>query len=87
MIYDEPKDWPHPARQYLGNVLLKAGNYAEAEKVFKKDLEVNPNNGWSFTGLATALSKQGKKQEAATAEADARKAFEKSDTKVIQPVF
>ncbi len=32
MIYDEPKDWVHPARQYLGTVLLKAKQYAARRK-------------------------------------------------------
>ena len=87
MIYDEPKDWVHPARQYLGTVLIKAGKYAEAEKAFREDLKANPNNGWSYTGLAIALAKQGKKSDAASAETLAKKAFERSDTKITAAVF
>ena len=87
MIYDEPKDWPQPARQYWGNVLLKAGQYAAAEQVFEKDLELNPDNGWSLTGLSTALAKQGKTAEAAAIKKQAAKAFEKSDVKVTAAVF
>jgi tetratricopeptide (TPR) repeat protein len=87
MIYDEPKDWPQPARQYLGNVLIKAGDYTNAEKAFREDLEINPNNGWSLTGLATSLAKQGKDKEAASAETLAHKAFERSDVKITQAVF
>jgi tetratricopeptide (TPR) repeat protein len=51
MIYDEPKDWMHRVRQYLGNVLFKKKKYTEAERVKKEDLKINPNNGWSLTGL------------------------------------
>jgi tetratricopeptide (TPR) repeat protein len=87
MIYDEPKDWQQPARQYLGNVLIKAGNYTNAEKTFREDLEINPNNGWSLTGLAISLAKQNKNKEAASAKALAGKAFERSDVKITQAVF
>ncbi len=87
MIYNEPKDWVHPARQYLGTVLIKAGKYAEAEKAFTEDEKRNPNNGWSYTGLATALAKQGKNTEAASAEKLARKAFERSDVTITAAVF
>ena len=87
MIYNEPKDWVHPARQYLGTVLIKAGKYAEAEKAFRKDLQINPNNGWSYTGLAAALTKQGKKKDAEITEILAKKAFERSDVKITDAVF
>ncbi len=53
LIYNEPRDWLLPARQYLGAALIKAGNYKEAVEIFKKDLQINPNNGWSLTGLLT----------------------------------
>ena len=53
LIYTEPRDWLLPARQYLGAVLVKAGKYKEAILVFGNDLEINPNNGWSLTGIAT----------------------------------
>ncbi len=87
MIYDEPKDWVHPARQYLGTVLLKAGNYADAEKTFKEDLQNNPANGWSYTGLVIALNKQGKKKEAAAVETLLKKAFAHSDVKITAAVY
>ncbi|HYC27709.1 MAG TPA: tetratricopeptide repeat protein, partial [Chitinophagaceae bacterium] len=51
LVYNEPRDWLLPARQYLGSALLKANKFAEAEAVYKKDLVINPANGWSLTGL------------------------------------
>ncbi|MES1223412.1 MAG: hypothetical protein ABUT20_48400, partial [Bacteroidota bacterium] len=87
MIYDEPKDWVHPARQYLGTVLIKASRFSEAEKIFKDDLKINPNNGWSYIGLATALAKQKKNKEASSARMLARKAFARSDIKIANAVF
>lgn len=87
MIYNEPKDWVHPARQYLGAALLKAGKYADAVKAFEDDEKINPQNGWSYTGLAIAFAKQGKQKEAASAKVLANKAFEGTDVKITAPVF
>ena len=87
MIYNEPKDWVHPARQYLGSVLLKAKKYATAEKVYEEDLVINPHNGWSLNGLAIALSKQGQKAKALTIKQQADKAFAKNDITITGSVF
>jgi tetratricopeptide (TPR) repeat protein len=87
MTYDEPKDWVHPVRQYLGNVFLKAKKYSEAEQIYKEDLKINPNNGWSLTGLATSLLKQGKRSEATDIKQKAAKAFSNSDVQIISSVF
>ncbi len=87
MIYDEPKDWVHPARQYLGSVLLKAKKYAAAEKAYKDDLVINPHNGWSLTGLAIALEKQSKKSEAAKIKTEATTAFSRADLQMSNSVF
>jgi len=38
LIYDEPKDWLLPARQYLGEALFKADLFSKAATVFKADL-------------------------------------------------
>lgn len=60
LIYNEPRDWLVPARHYLGNALLTAKKYTEAEKVFREDLKVLPNNYISTIGLQTAILKQKK---------------------------
>jgi tetratricopeptide (TPR) repeat protein len=65
MIYNEPKDWLIPARHFLGNYLLQAKRFAEAEKIFKKDLSINPANSWSLKGLHSSLVAQKKNREAA----------------------
>jgi len=66
--YDEPPDWFYPVRETLGAALIRAGRYAEAEKVFREDLERNPHNPRSLFGLAEALRKQKKSAAAAMAE-------------------
>jgi tetratricopeptide (TPR) repeat protein len=56
--YSEPPDWFFPVRESLGAVLLLNGNAAEAEKVFRDDLERNPRNPRSLFGLSQALKAQ-----------------------------
>jgi predicted Zn-dependent protease len=62
--YDEPPDWIQPVRHPLGAALLQMGRFAEAEKVFREDLEKLPDNGWGLYGLHRALAMQKKKAEA-----------------------
>src|SRR5262249_42777229 len=47
-----PREWPLPARQFLGALLLGAGRSAEAETAYREDLARNPENGWALRGLA-----------------------------------
>ncbi|HAZ78421.1 MAG TPA: hypothetical protein DCX08_00670, partial [Porticoccaceae bacterium] len=49
--YIEPPDWPQPIRHYLGDALLEAGRAAEAEIVYRQDLDWHKNNGWALFGL------------------------------------
>jgi tetratricopeptide (TPR) repeat protein len=65
LAYNEPADWFFPARHLLGAQLLIAGRAAEAERVYREDLERNPANGWALYGLAAALRAQGRARDAA----------------------
>lgn len=56
--YNEPPDWLNPERERLGAVLLKAGRFAEAERVFRADLAKNVGNPRSMYGLYRALEGQ-----------------------------
>ena len=87
MLYNEPRDWILPARHYLGNTLLKAKQYDEAEKVYKEDVRVNPNNAWALTGLQHTLILQGKNDEAAKVKTALSKALVRSDVKLETSVF
>jgi tetratricopeptide (TPR) repeat protein len=62
--YDEPQDWFYPVRETLGAVLLKIGDVAGAEEVFRADLERNPRNPRSLFGLEEALKAQQKTYDA-----------------------
>lgn len=61
LVYNEPRDWLVPARHYLGNALLHAKKYNEAEKVFREDMKVQPNNYFSVIGLQSTILKQKQK--------------------------
>ena len=80
--YMEPPFWYYPTRQSLGQALLVAGRPAEAEAVYRKDLEDYPRNGWSMSGLATALEQQGKNDEAAVAREALAVIWSKADVKI-----
>jgi tetratricopeptide (TPR) repeat protein len=58
MSYAEPKDWLLPVRQFAGVCLLRLGKAAEAEKLYRQDLEQNPGNGWGLLGLSESLEAQ-----------------------------
>jgi tetratricopeptide (TPR) repeat protein len=60
----EPTPWYFPVRQSLGAVLLETGRLAEAEQVYREELKIYPNKGWSLSGLAKTLQAQGKTEEA-----------------------
>ena len=71
--YDEPADFFYPVRETLGPALLRMGQPAEAEKVFRADLERNPNNPRSLFGLAEARKAQ--KKSASTQMAQFRRTW------------
>ena len=85
LIYTEPHDWHAPVRQDLGHVLLAAGRPDEAEVVFWEDLRRFPENGWSLRGLVQALQAQGKKDDAALAQARLEKAWKNADVQRTVP--
>ena len=58
--YSEPPDWYYPVRESLGGELARAGQYAEAEAVFRADLQRNPENPRSLFGLLQTLTAQNK---------------------------
>lgn len=64
LAYDEPADWYYPVRESLGAALFDDAQYAEAEKVFRADLESNPRNPRSLFGLRETLKSEGKTADA-----------------------
>ena len=87
LIYTEPRDWLLPARQYLGNVMVKAGKFKEAIAVFNKDLEINPDNGWALTGLAKSYQGINNKTALASVQKRLKTAWLLKDVKIDSAVF
>lgn len=85
--FSEPPPWYFPVRQSLGAVLLQAGRAADAERVYREDLQRNPANGWSLYGLAQSLRAQGKTAEAAQAEERFRSAWASADVQLTASRF
>jgi tetratricopeptide (TPR) repeat protein len=81
--YDEPPGWILPVRHSLGATLMTAARFAEAEQVYRDDLQRLPDNGWSLFGLSRSLKLQ-KKNSAEAAALDQRleKIWAKADLKL-----
>ena len=79
LTYDEPADWYYPTRLSLGAALLAGGRAAEAETTYREELRRRPNDGWALFGLAQALRAQGKAEQAATTDAEFRRAWARAD--------
>ena len=87
LLYMEPPPWYFPTRQALGVVLLDAGRPADAEAVYRRDLEQHPGNGWSLYGLARSLAAQGEAAGADLAETGYRNAFAQADVSLTASRF
>ena len=66
-------------RHHLGQTLLQSEKYAEAEKIYREDLNTWKENGWALMGLHQALQKQGKAAEAKRLKSRFEKAWQYAD--------
>lgn len=58
MVYTEPRDWLLNPKHFLGKVYLLSGQFEQAEKTYRSDLENNRDNVWALRGLYQALTGQ-----------------------------
>ncbi len=63
----------------MGAVLIEAGKFEEAEKIYRENLADIPDNGWGLFGLYQTLLKQGKIDEAAEVEKRFKEAWKYAD--------
>lgn len=80
--YDEPPDWFFSVRHHLGAVLIDAGKLPEAIKVYEKDLEIYPRNGWALKGLMNAYEKLGNRKKYKEIKSSFEKSWQYSDIKI-----
>jgi tetratricopeptide (TPR) repeat protein len=76
MTYGEPPEWSIPVRQEFGRFLLRSGQAAAAERIFREDLDRFPANGWSLRGLAASLRARGQLREASATNAEFERMWE-----------
>jgi tetratricopeptide (TPR) repeat protein len=78
--YMEPPEWHYSMREALGGALLRHGETAAAETVFRRDLELHPRNGRSLFGLLEALKAQHKEISVAWVQREFSEAWRHADT-------
>ncbi len=78
--YMEPPFWHAPARLALGAALLALDQPADAEAVFRADLNRHPGSGWSLAGLQECLRrKHGSDRAAEAVTREFGRAWERAD--------
>lgn len=85
--YDEPPGWHAPVRHSLGALLLEAGRPADAEVVYREELDRNPGNGWSLHGLAQSLKAQRRTGDLADVERQLAQAWQHADVALAASRF
>jgi tetratricopeptide (TPR) repeat protein len=69
----------------LGDMLMRARRYPEAEAAFRADLAVQPGSGWALRGLQSAVAAQSRGAEAQQVQAELARAWKEADV-ALRPV-
>lgn len=85
--YMEPPFWSLPMRHRLGAALLEGNEPEQAEAVYRRDLEIQPNNGFSLFGLSQSLRAQGKDAQAGEVDARFRASWVRGDVVLTSSRF
>jgi hypothetical protein len=80
----EPPMLAAAARSALGDLQLRAGRAAAAERSFRDDLARLPANGWALSGLIQALRAQGRQAEAETLRPQLAQAWAQADQALLR---
>ena len=80
--YDEPPAWYYPLRESLGAALLRAGQAADAEAVFREGVRRVPRNGRMLFGLMESLKAQNKAAGADSVRREFEANWAKADVKL-----
>jgi tetratricopeptide (TPR) repeat protein len=85
--YDEPEPLNFSARHWLGDALLAAERYGDAERIYRAAIEQHPDNGWSYFGLEKALRAQGRTADADATKAEFDRVWARSDVYIARSIF
>ncbi len=77
--FQEPPDWFFSVRHTLGAVQIEAGEYEDAVKTFKEDLQILPRNGWAQHGLKLAYQKLQDREKVQQMEEELRNSWATAD--------
>jgi tetratricopeptide (TPR) repeat protein len=80
--YNEPPDWFFSVRHHLGAILIDAGKFREAVKVYEQDLQIYPENGWALKGLMNAWQKIGNSKKYEEIKTRFEKSWQHSDIEI-----
>jgi tetratricopeptide (TPR) repeat protein len=86
-IYDEPPGWYYPVRESLGAALLRSGQAAEAEAVFRDGVARSPRNGRMLFGLMESLKAQNKTAAATLVQREYEDAWKRADYDLSVPAL
>lgn len=81
LSYSEPPAWYPPVRPTLGRLLLTMNRAAEAERVFREDLDRKPRDARALSGLRDSLKAQGRDYEAEQIDQQFKSAWKVADAK------
>jgi tetratricopeptide (TPR) repeat protein len=70
------------SRVALGDLMRRAGRWADAEQAYRAELSTQPGNGWALAGLVHALERQGKGDEAKRIREESERAWANADPAV-----
>jgi len=82
LVYDEPPPWYYPVRESLGAALLRAGQPAQAEAIFREALRRTPKNGRVLFGLVESLKAQNKTEAVELVQREFDTAWRQADVKL-----
>ena len=82
LAHDDPPAWYLSSRQALGAALMRARDFSDAEKIYREDLERNPESGRALFGLQAALAAQGRHREAGALQKRIDRAWRAADVKL-----
>jgi tetratricopeptide (TPR) repeat protein len=82
LVYDEPPAWYYPVRESLGAALLRSGDAAGAEAVFREGLRRSPRNGRMLFGLLESLKAQNKSEAAVWVDREFQAAWKGADVRL-----
>lgn len=83
--YDEPAVLPLPVHEMLGSLYLKTRRLGDAEREFRRELDLHPNSPWALAGLRATLAEL--KQPVANFESESPLALNSAGTTSLKLLF